>query len=246
MHSSCGGGEQGEGVGKCEGKMPSEEIVRLEGVTKVYRMGKVEVQALRGVNLSVKRGEFIAILGPSGSGKSTLLNMIGCLDKPTSGKVFIDGKDTSRLSENELAALRREKIGFVFQQFNLIHTLNALENVALPMLFAGIRRAERMKRARELLEKVGLSHRIYHKPMELSGGEQQRVAIARDLANNPEIIVADEPTGNVDTDAGNAIMEIFEQLNEERRTIILVTHDFDIAAHAHRKLRMKDGTLLND
>ncbi|MCW3131130.1 MAG: ABC transporter ATP-binding protein [Candidatus Methanospirare jalkutatii] len=226
--------------------MPSEEIVRLEGVTKVYRMGKVEVQALRGVNLSVKRGEFIAILGPSGSGKSTLLNMIGCLDKPTSGKVFIDGKDTSRLNENELAALRREKIGFVFQQFNLIHTLNALENVALPMLFAGIRRAERMKRARELLEKVGLSHRIYHKPMELSGGEQQRVAIARALANNPEIIVADEPTGNVDTDAGNAIMEIFEQLNEERRTIILVTHDFDIAAHAHRKLRMKDGTLLND
>ena len=226
--------------------MPSEEIVRLEGVTKVYRMGKVEVQALRGVNLSVKRGEFIAILGPSGSGKSTLLNMIGCLDKPTSGKVFIDGKDTSRLNENELAALRREKIGFVFQQFNLIHTLNALENVALPMLFAGIRRAERMKRARELLEKVGLSHRIYHKPMELSGGEQQRVAIARALANNPEIIVADEPTGNVDTDAGNAIMEIFEQLNEERRTIILVTHDFDIAAHAHRKLRMRDGTLLND
>ncbi len=226
--------------------MPSEEIVRLESVTKVYRMGKVEVQALRGVNLSVKRGEFIAVLGPSGSGKSTLLNMIGCLDKPTSGKVFIDGKDTSRLNENELAALRREKIGFVFQQFNLIHTLNALENVALPMLFAGIRRAERMKRARELLEKVGLSHRIYHKPMELSGGEQQRVAIARALANNPEIIVADEPTGNVDTDAGNAIMEIFEQLNEERRTIILVTHDFDIAAHAHRKLRMKDGTLLND
>jgi len=226
--------------------MPSEEIVRLEGVTKVYRMGKVEVQALRGVNLSVKRGEFIAILGPSGSGKSTLLNIIGCLDKPTSGKVFIDGKDTSRLNENELAAVRREKIGFVFQQFNLIHTLNALENVALPMLFAGIRRAERMKRARELLEKVGLSHRIYHKPTELSGGEQQRVAIARALANNPEIIVADEPTGNVDTDAGNAIMEIFEQLNEERRTIILVTHDFDIAAHAHRKLRMKDGTLLND
>ena len=226
--------------------MPSEEIVRLESVTKVYRMGKVEVQALRGVNLSVKRGEFIAILGPSGSGKSTLLNMIGCLDKPTSGKVFINGKDTSRLNENELAALRREKIGFVFQQFNLIHTLNALENVALPMLFAGIRRAERMKRARELLEKVGLSHRINHKPMELSGGEQQRVAIARALANNPEIIVADEPTGNVDTDAGNAIMEIFEQLNEERRTIILVTHDFDIAAHAHRKLRMKDGTLLND
>jgi len=225
--------------------MSAEEIVRLEGVTKVYRMGKVEVQALRGVNLSVKRGEFIAILGPSGSGKSTLLNMMGCLDKPTSGKVFIEGTDTSRLNDNELAALRREKIGFVFQQFNLIHTLNALENVALPMLFAGIRRTERMKRASELLQKVGLSHRIYHKPMELSGGEQQRVAIARALANNPEIIVADEPTGNVDTDAGNVIMGIFERLNsEERRTIILVTHDFDIAARAHRKLRMTDGALL--
>ena len=225
--------------------MSAEEIVRLEGVTKVYHMGKVEVQALRGVNLSVKRGEFIAILGPSGSGKSTLLNMMGCLDKPTSGKVFIEGTDTSRLNDNELAALRREKIGFVFQQFNLIHTLNALENVALPMLFAGIRRTERMKRASELLQKVGLSHRVYHKPMELSGGEQQRVAIARALANNPEIIVADEPTGNVDTDAGNVIMGIFERLNsEERRTIILVTHDFDIAARAHRKLRMTDGTLL--
>ena len=225
--------------------MSAEEIVRLEGVTKVYRMGKVEVQALRGVNLSVKRGEFIAILGPSGSGKSTILNMMGCLDKPTSGKVFIEGTDTSRLNDNELAALRREKIGFVFQQFNLIHTLNALENVALPMLFAGIRRTERMKRASELLQKVGLSHRVYHKPMELSGGEQQRVAIARALANNPEIIVADEPTGNVDTDAGNVIMGIFERLNsEERRTIILVTHDFDIAARAHRKLRMTDGTLL--
>jgi len=225
--------------------MSAEEIVRLEGVTKVYHMGKVEVQALRGVNLSVKRGEFIAILGPSGSGKSTLLNMMGCLDKPTSGKVFIEGTDTSRLNDNELAALRREKIVFVFQQFNLIHTLNALENVALPMLFAGIRRTERMKRASELLQKVGLSHRVYHKPMELSGGEQQRVAIARALANNPEIIVADEPTGNVDTDAGNVIMGIFERLNsEERRTIILVTHDFDIAARAHRKLRMTDGALL--
>ena len=225
--------------------MSAEEIVRLEGVTKVYRMGKVEVQALRGVNLSVKRGEFIAILGPSGSGKSTLLNMMGCLDKPTSGKVFIEGTDTSRLNDNELATLRREKIGFVFQQFNLIHTLNALENVALPMLFAGIRRTERMKRASELLQKVGLSHRVYHKPMELSGGEQQRVAIARALANNPEIIVADEPTGNVDTDAGNVIMGIFERLNsEERRTIILVTHDFDIAARACRKLRMTDGALL--
>ena len=197
------------------------------------------------MNLSVKRGEFIAILGPSGSGKSTLLNMMGCLDKPTSGKVFIEGTDTSRLNDNELAALRREKIGFVFQQFNLIHTLNALENVALPMLFAGIRRTERMKRASELLQKVGLSHRVYHKPMELSGGEQQRVAIARALANNPEIIVADEPTGNVDTDVGNVIMGIFERLNsEERRTIILVTHDFDIATRAHRKLRMTDGTLL--
>ncbi|MCW3132979.1 MAG: ABC transporter ATP-binding protein [Methanophagales archaeon] len=208
-------------------------------------MGKVEVQALRDVNLEIKDGEFMAIIGPSGSGKSTLLNLIGCLDKPTSGAVFIDGIDTGKLSENGLAEIRREKIGFIFQQFNLIHTLNALENVALPMFFAGVRRETRMKRAEELLTKVGLGDRINHKPSELSGGEQQRMAIARSLSNDPEIIIGDEPTGNIDTEAGNAIMDILEGLNREGRTIIVVTHDAEIAARAHTTKRMRDGILLD-
>ncbi len=220
-------------------------MIRTENLSKVYRMGKVEVQALRDVNLEIKDGEFMAIIGPSGSGKSTLLNLIGCLDKPTSGAVFIDGIDTGKLSENGLAEIRREKIGFIFQQFNLIHTLNALENVALPMFFAGVRRETRMKRAEELLTKVGLGDRINHKPSELSGGEQQRMAIARSLSNDPEIIIGDEPTGNIDTEAGNAIMDILEGLNREGRTIIVVTHDAEIAARAHTTKRMRDGILLD-
>lgn len=220
-------------------------MIRTENLTKVYRMGEVEVQALRDVNLEIQDGEFIAIAGPSGSGKSTLLNMIGCLDTPTSGAVFIDDIDTGMLSENELAEIRREKIGFIFQQFNLIHTLNALENVALPMFFAGVGRETRLKRAEELLVKVGLEDRIYHKPSELSGGEQQRVAIARALSNDPEIIIGDEPTGNVDTEAGNAIMDILEGLNREGRTIIVVTHDAEIAARAGRTKRMRDGKVLD-
>ncbi len=208
-------------------------------------MGEVEVQALRDVNLEIQDGEFIAIIGPSGSGKSTLLNMIGCLDKPTSGAVLIDDINTGKLSENELAEIRREKIGFIFQQFNLIHTLNALENVALPIFFAGVRREKRLKRAEEQLVKVGLEDRIYHKPSEMSGGEQQRVAIARALSNDPEIVIGDEPTGNVDTEAGNAIMDILEGLNREGRTIIVVTHDADIAARAGRTKRMRDGKVLD-
>lgn len=216
-------------------------MIRTEHLTKIYRMGEAEVYALHDVNLEIQDGEFVAIIGPSGSGKSTLLNMIGCLDKPTSGAVFIDGVDTAWLSDNELAEIRREKIGFVFQQFNLVHTLNALENVALPLFFAGVGRELRLKRAKELLLNVGLEHRIYHKPSELSGGEQQRVAIARALANNPEIIIADEPTGNVDSATGHAIMDILAGLNKEGRTIIVVTHDVDIAAHAGRTKRMRDG-----
>ncbi len=208
-------------------------------------MGEVEVQALRDVNLEIQDGEFIAIAGPSGSGKSTLLNMIGCLDKPTSGAVFIDDIDTGKLSENKLAEIRREKIGFIFQQFNLIHTLNALENVALPMFFAGVGRETRLKRAEELLAKVGLGDRVDHKPSELSGGEQQRMAIARALSNDPEIIIGDEPTGNVDTEAGNAIMDLLEGLNREGRTIIVVTHDAEIAARAGRTKRMRDGKVLD-
>jgi putative ABC transport system ATP-binding protein len=209
-------------------------------------MGEVEVHALRDVNLEIKDGEFIAIIGPSGSGKSTLLNLLGCLDKPTSGAVFIDGTNTGKLSENALAEIRREKIGFIFQQFNLIHTLNALENVALPMFFAGVGREARLKKAEELLVKVGLGDRIHHKPSELSGGEQQRVAIARALSNDPAIIIGDEPTGNVDTEAGDAIMDILEGLNrDEGRTVIVVTHDAEIAARAGRTKRMRDGKVLD-
>lgn len=218
-------------------------MIRAENLSKVYRMGKIEVPALRDVNLEIEKGEYLAIVGSSGSGKSTLLNMLGCLDKPTSGAVFIDGVNTASLSENELAEIRREKIGFIFQQFNLIHSLNALENVSLPMFFAGVGREERMKRAAELLAKVGLRERMHHKPSELSGGQQQRVAIARALSNNPAIIIGDEPTGNVDSETGNAIMGILEGLNREGRTVIVVTHDTEIAAHAPRVKRMKDGRL---
>jgi len=220
-------------------------MIRTEHLTKIYKMGKVEVQALRDVNLEIADREFLAIIGPSGSGKSTLLNMLGCLDKPTSGAVFIGGTDTASLTENELAEIRREKIGFIFQQFNLIHTLNALENVALPMFFAGVRHETRTERAEELLAKVGLGDRLQHKPAELSGGQQQRVAIARALSNDPEIVIGDEPTGNVDTEAGNAIMEILEGLNREGRTVIVVTHDAEIAARAGMTKRMRDGVLLD-
>ncbi len=221
-------------------------IIHVEHLSKVYRMGKVEVPALRDVNLEIEEGEFLAIMGPSGSGKSTLLNIIGCLDKPTGGRVFIDGANTASLSENELAEVRRDKVGFVFQQFNLIHSLNALENVSLPMFFAGVKRSERLKRAEELLAKVGLRERMHHKPMEMSGGQQQRVAIARALANDPKIIIGDEPTGNVDTEAGNVIMGILGDLNREGKTIIVVTHDPGIAAHAKRVIRMRDGRLFGE
>jgi len=219
-------------------------MIRTEHLTKIYRMGEAEVYALHDVNLEIQDGEFVAIIGPSGSGKSTLLNMIGCLDKPTSGSVFIDTIDTATLTENQLAEIRRDKIGFVFQQFNLVHTLNALENVALPLFFSGVKREIRFKRAVEVLKNVGLEQRTYHKPSELSGGQQQRVAIARALANDPEIIIADEPTGNVDSETGKAIMAILAGLNKEGRTIIVVTHDPEIAACAGRRKRMRDGRLL--
>jgi len=220
-------------------------MIRTENLTKVYQMGDAEVYALHDVNLDIQEGEFIAIIGPSGSGKSTLLNMIGCLDTPTSGAVFIDGIDTGKLSENGLAEIRREKIGFIFQQFNLVHTLNALENVALPMFFAGVKRETRLKRAEELLANVGLGDRIYHKPSEMSGGQQQRVAIARALSNDPEVVIGDEPTGNVDTETGNTILDILEGLNKEGRTVIVVTHDAEIAARAGRTKRMRDGRVLD-
>ena len=220
-------------------------MIRTEHLTKVYRMGDAEVYALRDVNLEIQDGEFIAIIGPSGSGKSTLLNMLGCLDTPTSGSVFIDNIDTAKLNANELAEIRREKIGFIFQQFNLVHTLNAAENVALPLFFSGVNREKRLKRAAELLSSVGLGDRMHHKPSELSGGQQQRVAIARALSNNPEVVIGDEPTGNVDTVTGNAIMDILEALNKEGRTVIVVTHDAEIAARAGRRKRMRDGMVVD-
>ena len=220
-------------------------MIHTENLSKTYRMGDVEVHALRDVNLEIQDGEFIAIKGPSGSGKSTLLNIIGCLDKPTSGAVFIEDIDTASLSENGLAEIRREKIGFIFQQYNLVHTLNAIENVALPMFFAGVKRELRLLRAEELLVKVELGDRMYHKPAELSGGQQQRVAIARALSNDPEIIIGDEPTGNVDTEAGNIIMAILEGLNRDGKMIIVVTHDAEIAARASRTKRMRDGRVLD-
>jgi len=235
------------GEGEGEAKEELRRMIRTEHLSKVYRMGEIEVPALRDVSLEIEEGEFLAIVGPSGSGKSTLLNMLGCLDKPTSGAVFIGGVNTASLSENELAEIRRKKIGFIFQQFNLIHSLTALENVALPMFFAGVNSDARIKRAAELLAKVGLEKRMHHKPSELSGGQQQRVAIARALSNNPAVIIGDEPTGNVDSETGDAIMGILEGLNRnEGRTIIVVTHDTEIAAHAPRVIRMKDGRLLEE
>ncbi|MBT9166046.1 MAG: putative ABC transporter ATP-binding protein YknY [Chloroflexi bacterium] len=218
-------------------------MIRTAELVKTYKMGKIEVPALGGVDVEISKGEYVAVAGPSGSGKSTLLNMIGCLDRPTSGGVFIEGVDVSRCKDKELARIRRQKIGFIFQMFNLIPTLDALENVTLPMTFAEVPRGERIKRAKGLLELVGLSERAKHKPSELSGGEQQRVAIARALANDPPVILADEPTGNLDTKTGKVILGFLEKLNAEGKTMIIVTHNPDIMRQAQRVVRMCDGIL---
>ena len=219
-------------------------IVELKGVEKIYTMGNVEVPALRGIDIDIKKGEYVSIIGPSGSGKSTIMNLIGALDRPTNGRVFIDGNDVSKMSGDALATVRRKKIGFVFQQFNLIPRLTALENVELPMWFAGLSKQQRVKRAADILKNVGLGDRMHHKPTELSGGQMQRVAIARALANEPEILLADEPTGNLDSSSGDEIMQIINTLNDEGRTIILVTHDPDFAKKAKRVIQIKDGQVL--
>jgi len=219
-------------------------IIELDNVWKTYQMGNVKVNALRGLNLKIKRGEFVAIMGPSGSGKSTAVNMVGALDIPTKGKIYLEKHDISKLSESDLAQIRGKKIGFIFQQFNLINTLSALENVTLPMIFQGIERDERLETGRRLLQMVDLSERINHKPTELSGGEQQRVAIARSLANNPEVILADEPTGNLDSKTGQVVIKFLEDLNKEGKTIIMVTHDANVAKHAHRIEFLKDGIII--
>jgi len=225
--------------------LASEElVVKCVNVRKVYMLGKVAVEALRGVNMEVRYGEFIAIMGPSGSGKTTLLNIIGTLDRPTTGKVYIDGQDITPLSDRELTELRRRKIGFVFQFYNLIPTLTALENVELPMQIAGVNFREARERAMKLLEIVGLKERMHHRPDELSGGEQQRVAIARALANRPSIILADEPTGDLDSKTGMEIIELLYRLSrEEHVTVIVATHDPMVANFADRILLLKDGVI---
>ena len=216
-------------------------ILRTVGLTKTYTIGKVAVHALRGVDLAIEEGEFVAIMGPSGSGKSTLMNMIGCLDRPTSGELYIRGADVSKLSGDQLARVRNKEIGFVFQQFNLLPGLNAVENVELPLLYAGVRPKERRRRAEEALEMVGLADRRTHKPMELSGGQQQRVAIARALVNDPAILLADEPTGALDSRTGEEIMALFRSLNAQGRTVVLVTHERDVAENAGRIIHIRDG-----
>jgi len=219
-------------------------IIKLENVWKTYQMGEVKVDALRGLNLEIKEDEFVAVMGPSGSGKSTAVNMIGCLDVPTRGKIFLDGKDISKLSESHLAQIRGQRIGFIFQQFNLLNTLSALENVAMPMLFQNVDREKRLETARKLLEMVDLGDRIHHKPSELSGGQQQRVAIARSLANDPEVVLADEPTGNLDSKTGAIVINFLEKLNKDGKTIIMVTHDKNLAKHAQRIEQLKDGVII--
>ncbi|AAM24429.1 putative ABC transport system ATP-binding protein [Caldanaerobacter subterraneus subsp. tengcongensis MB4] len=221
-------------------------MVELERIKKVYSLGKVQVEALKGVSLKIDKGEYVAIVGPSGSGKSTLMNIIGLLDRPTAGSYKLNGVEVSTLSDDQLAYLRNRQIGFVFQSFNLLHRLNALANVELPMLYAKIPSRERRERALKALEIVGLSDRIYHKPNELSGGQQQRVAIARAIVMNPSFLLADEPTGNLDTASSIEIMKIFHQLNEAGTTIIMVTHEQDIANHAKRIVRLRDGLIVED
>jgi putative ABC transport system ATP-binding protein len=220
-------------------------IIELKEVWKIYQMGDVEVPALKGMNIKIYEKEFVAIIGSSGSGKSTSLNMVGCLDIPTKGSVFLEDIDISTLQESDLAQIRGKKIGFIFQTFNLITSLSALDNVTLPLLFQdGLTNPQKKKKAEDILEKVGLGHRKHHKPTELSGGERQRVAIARALINDPDIILADEPTGNLDSKTGKEVMDIIRNLHKEGKTIILITHDSDIAKYAERKIVISDGQVL--
>lgn len=225
---------------------PGELVIDIEGVTKLYRMGTEVVHALRGVEMQIKRGEYLAVMGPSGSGKSTLMNMLGCLDTPTAGRYEFAGEDVADMTDDELADIRNREIGFVFQSFNLLPRSNALHNVELPLIYAGLSKSARIERAREALENVGLGDRMHHQPNELSGGQRQRVAIARALVNRPSIILADEPTGALDTKTGIEIMQLFEDLYDKGNTIIMVTHEEDVAQHARRIVRLRDGFIESD
>ncbi|MFH2034559.1 MAG: ABC transporter ATP-binding protein [Candidatus Margulisiibacteriota bacterium] len=224
----------------------SEQVLAIQDIKKTYRMGLVDVPALRGVSFNVKHGEFISIMGHSGCGKSTLMNLIGCLDRPTSGSVSLDGTNTISLDDNELANIRNKKIGFVFQMFNLLPRLNALENTELPLVYAGVHATQRKQKATEMLTKVGLGDRIHHLPRQMSGGEMQRVAIARALITDPALLLADEPTGNLDSKSEREIIAIFQKINRAGTTIVMVTHEQDIAKHTQRTVYLKDGQLLED
>jgi putative ABC transport system ATP-binding protein len=223
-----------------------KEVISLQDIKKSYYLGKQELPVLKGINLTINRNEYVALMGPSGSGKSTLMNIIGCLDTTTSGTYILNGKDVSRMEDDELAEVRNIEIGFVFQQFNLLPRLTAWENVAMPLIYAGTGKREREERARAMLDKVGLGDRAHHKPNELSGGQSQRVAIARALINNPSIILADEPTGNLDTKTSVEIMDIFSQIHAQGNTVVLVTHEEDIANYTHRVVRIRDGVVETD
>ncbi len=226
--------------------MNGSPVIGMHDLVKTYKTGALEVPALRGVSFEIARGEYVAIMGPSGSGKSTLMNLIGCLDRPTSGTYRLDGTDVGTLDDNALAAIRLRKLGFVFQGFNLLSRTNALKNVALPLFYAGVGVRERDRRAAAMLRDVGLADRATHKPSELSGGQQQRVAIARALVNDPAVLLADEPTGNLDSQTSEELMELFQQLNASGRTIIMVTHDPETARHAERVIRVRDGLVVAD
>ncbi len=222
------------------------DVIRIEDVYKIYQLGTQTVNALNGVDLTIKSNEYVALMGPSGSGKSTLMNVMGCLDTPTKGRYYLNGPDVSKLTDDELAEIRNKEIGFVFQTFNLLPRYSALDNVALPLIYAGVPLAKRTERAKEVMEMVGLSDRMMHKPNELSGGQRQRVAVARALVNDPAIILADEPTGNLDTKTSYEIMALFEAIHKHGNTIILVTHEEDIAEHAGRIVRLRDGIIESD
>ncbi|MCS7073538.1 MAG: ABC transporter ATP-binding protein [Bacteroidia bacterium] len=226
--------------------MKREVVIRLENISKTYQMGSETVHALRSVSLEIYKNEYVAFMGPSGSGKSTLMNILGCLDTPTAGNYFLRGVNVSEMNDDELAAVRNKEIGFVFQTFNLLPRLSSLENVAMPLIYAGLRKSERLERAAAGLTAVGLGDRMMHKPNELSGGQRQRVAIARALINSPAIILADEPTGNLDTKTSYEIMKLFAELHQQGQTIILVTHEEDIANYAHRIVRLRDGNIESD